>query len=487
VVLRMLDTEKGVFATSQWPEAWKPIKDRIEARISPERWKERTPPPPPFEAGPAAGGDGALIEIPVFGMPRGGGPRGPFGRGEFGWAIIELNLQYVREVVFPEVLQSHLGTGGTDYQVEVVTRTNPPAVIYQSDPDGAANLAQTADASVGLFEPHYEQIFWRWRGRGMRDRDREPERMEPPRGPSPGPGRWEMYVRHRAGSLEAVVSRARWRNLAVTAGVLLLMLASIAALVRYTRQAQKLAELQMEFVAGVSHELRTPLTVIHTAAYNLRGKLANNPAQVERYGSLIQQESGRLKELVEQTLRFAGTQAGHAINKPEPVCVESVVQAAVESSQSLIRRAGCAVEKSIAPGLPLVLGDPMALKHAFENLISNAVKYGTEGSNWIGISVLKAPLKDGEAVEVRVADHGPGIPEDEQEQVFDPFFRGRRALQEQVHGTGLGLNLVRKIVEAHGGKIRVNSQPMKGAEFIVRLPAAPPEQVDEFADSAGRG
>jgi signal transduction histidine kinase len=79
-------------------------------------------------------------------------------------------------------------------------------------------------------------------------------------------------VRHRAGSLDAAVARARRRNLAVTAGVLLLMAASVSTLIRFTRRAQRLAELQMEFVAGVSHELRTPLTVIHTAAYNLRGK-----------------------------------------------------------------------------------------------------------------------------------------------------------------------------------------------------------------------
>jgi signal transduction histidine kinase len=440
-------------------------------------------PGPPFGFGSAAAEDGAVIEIPVMPPRPPGPPAGPFGRRELMWLVLELNVQYVREVLLPEVLQSHLGSGGTDYQIEVVTRTSPPVVIYQSDPNGVAGIAATADASVGLLEPQYEQIFRRWRGPG---REREIGRMEPPRVP-PSMGRWHMYVRHRAGSLEAVVAQARWRNLAVTAGVLLLMLASIAALVRYTRQAQKLAELQMEFVAGVSHELRTPLTVIHTATYNLRGKLANNPAQVERYGSLIQQESGRLKELVEQILRFAGVQAGRVVNKPEPVCIESVIQATVDSVQPAIRRAACVVEKSIEPGLPLVLGDPMSLKHALENLITNAAKYGTEGSNWIGISAFKASGRHGDAVEVRVADHGPGIPEDEQEHIFDPFFRGRRALEDQVHGTGLGLNLVKKIVEAHGGSIRVNSQPMKGAEFIVRLPAAPPEYANEFADSAGRG
>jgi signal transduction histidine kinase len=149
-------------------------------------------------------------------------------------------------------------------------------------------------------------------------------------------GRWQLFVRHRAGSLESVVSRTRMRNLAVTSGVLLLMLASLAAIVRFTRRSQKLAELQMEFVAGVSHELRTPLTVISTAGYNLRGKMARDPAQVERYGALIQQESGRLKDLVEQVLRFAGANAGRVVREPEPLSAEAVIEDAIESNRFVI-------------------------------------------------------------------------------------------------------------------------------------------------------
>ena len=91
--------------------------------------------------------------------------------------------------------------------------------------------------------------------------------------------------------------------------------------------------------------------------------------------------------------------------------------------------------------------------------------------------------KNDVAVEIRVADHGPGIPEDEQEHVFDAFFRGRRAIQDQIHGTGLGLNLVKKIIEAHGGTIRVESEAMKGTEFIIRLPAT--AEREDRSDEAG--
>jgi len=285
-------------------------------------------------------------------------------------------------------------------------------------------------------------------------------------------GRWEMYVRHRSGSLETVVAQLRWRNLAVTAGVLLLMMASVAALINYTRRAQRLAQLQIDFVAGVSHELRTPLTVLRTAGYNLTGKMAHNPAQVERYGVLIQQESGRLKDLVEQIMKFAGSETGRVIQEPEPLSVESVIQDTMESSKAVMEGAHCVVEQSIEDGLPPILGDPTALKHALQNLLTNAAKYGTGDSNWIGISASKTTDRGRGMVEIRVTDRGRGIPEDEQKHIFDPFFRGQKAIQDQVHGTGLGLNLVKKIVEAHGGTIRVKSQPMKGAEFIVRIPEA---------------
>ncbi len=483
LLLRGFDPERGVFEAAEWPATWRAIKDRLESRLSPQPWQNRD------RSGPRPEDEGSVFEVPLFGMPPPGTPPGPFGRREIAWVIFDLNPQYVRDVMLPELLQRHLWAGGSpDYQVEVLTRTSPPAVIYQSDPDQAKRIASSSDASVSLFEPQYDQIFRRRGPPGVRDRGPGPPGPPGPgRGPGPDLGRWQMFVRHRAGSLDAVVARARWRNLAVTASVLLLMVASVAALIRFTRRAQKLAELQMDFVAGVSHELRTPLTVIHTAAYNLRGKVAHNPSQVERYGVLIQQESGRLTELVEQVLRFASAKAGHGIQEPEPVSVETVIEETVESSRAVIQGSRCVVEKTVDPGLPLILGDPVALKHALQNLLSNAAKYGSEGSNWIGVFASKTRDKEQAVVEIRVADRGPGIPVDEQEHIFDPFFRGRRAVQDQIHGTGLGLNLVKRIIEAHGGTVSVQSEPMQGTEFVIRIPAAPKEQQDEFAHSLSRG
>jgi signal transduction histidine kinase len=288
---------------------------------------------------------------------------------------------------------------------------------------------------------------------------------------------WLLRVRHRDGSLEAVVARVRARDLAVSGGLLLLIPATALVLVRLSRGAQQLADLQMNFVAGVSHELRTPLAVIHTAAFNLRGKLAQQPHQVEMYGALIQRESGKLSALVEQVLRFAGVGAPLA-RKREPVAVETLVERsladasveAVAAANGSSEAGRIIFEKHIPPDLPQVLADPEAMGQALRNLIENAVKYG---GPWVGISAAAAPTRNGPGVEIAVADRGPGIPADEIAHIFDPFFRGRQAIQDQVHGTGLGLNLVKRIVEAHGGSLRVESSPGQGAKFVVRLPAAP--------------
>ena len=277
-----------------------------------------------------------------------------------------------------------------------------------------------------------------------------------------------------------MASTRRW-NLAVSGAILALILATIFMLVRFSRRAQQLAELQIQFVAGVSHELRTPLTVIRTAAFNLQGRMASRPEQVQKYGGLIQAESEKLTALVEQVLRFASTTAGHAIRTREPVAMETIVQDGLRFDLADSGAAGVAVEREIAPNLPLVLADELALRQALQNLVDNALKYGTEGGNWIGVFVSHVEEHGSSGVEIRIADRGPGIPLEEQESIFDPFFRGQRAVQDQVHGSGLGLYLVKKIIEAHGGTIRVRSEPMKGTEFLIRIPAAPSELQDEFA------
>jgi signal transduction histidine kinase len=350
---------------------------------------------------------------------------------------LELDLGYLRRAVFPALFVRYLNTGlKVPYEAEVVNMRDRNKVLYATGPQ--IDRSRPADGSINLLDlrplyPHAGDLPF---GRGG-----------PPRGQPP-----------------------RWQNAGVSAGLLALILATGALLVSSARRAHRLAELQFNFVTGVSHELRTPITVIRTAAFNLL-KLTTQPNQVERYGTLIQKESEKLTTLVEQVLAFATARAGRAIPSREVVDVNALIEDVV-SSNGALTTAGVTLEKHLDPALPRVLADPVYLRNALNNLLDNAVKYGLGDEKWIGIATCSIEVMDQAEVEIRVMDHGPGIPEDEQGQVFDPFFRSRNAIAEQVHGTGLGLSLVRNIIEEHHGSVALESEPGEGASIVLHLPAA---------------
>ncbi|MCC6393705.1 MAG: HAMP domain-containing histidine kinase, partial [Bryobacterales bacterium] len=402
--------------------------------------------------------------------------RDPRRRPEMEWLLVELDPEYLGSMVIPELLKRSLGARGElDYDIEIVARNDPSQVLYPKD---STRIGAFADASGSLFDVSYEQLM----RRGQWFRPGGAERM---RAMAPDRGRWSLLVRNRAGSLGAVVERARLRNLAVTTAILLLMLAVIAMLVYTTRKAQRLAELQMEFVAGVSHELRTPLTVIRTAGHNLSAGLINGPSQITRYGALIEAESEKLRGIVEQVLRFSNAEAGRVVQTRELVSPAALIEDALRGCHSVLRESECEIERKVDPNLPAILGDPTALQHALQNLVNNAAKYGRDG-RWIGLTAAASSSHAGKpVVEIRVADRGPGIPPDERNTIFDPFYRGRRAVDDQIHGTGLGLSLVKRIVEAHGGAVSLTSQPGILTEFVIRIPASM-ESMNEFADSLSR-
>ncbi len=470
VELLMLDTANGRFNPAPWPAEWASTHENLAARLAGEGFGGG---PPRFQPR-----NSLVVQIPRFGpIPdRSGpdGPRRPLREAE--WLLLELNSDYVRSTMLPELLSRHLAS--SDYDVAVAWRQDPEKIVFQTSQN--FNGSQ-ADATVGIFDVQVESFFRRGGG-GPFGRGGPPRMGERGPGPLRERSEWTLSVRHRAGSLEAVVERGRWRNLAILTGLLLLMLSALGALIRYSERERRLAKLQMDFVAGISHELRTPLSVIRTAAHNLHGGLVTQPKQIQRYGALIRDESERLTGIVEQVLRFAGVQAGRVIQSREPVKVEALVEEALTATARLTDEAGCLVERDIAAELPMVLADPLALKHAIINLIANATKYGFSGG-WIGV---EARVVEG-AVEITVKDRGPGIAPKDQQHVFDAFYRGQRAIEDQIHGTGLGLNLVKRIAEAHDGTVRLKSELGVGTEFTLRIPAAPartPEE-DEFANTTG--
>jgi two-component system sensor histidine kinase SenX3 len=286
------------------------------------------------------------------------------------------------------------------------------------------------------------------------------------------PPRWQLMVKHPAGSLESAVSQVRRRNLAISSGILAILGVSIGFLVASTRRAQDLARKQMEFVAAVSHELRTPLAVIRSAADNLADGVVREDTQVRQYGELVRGEGRRLTEMVEQILELAGIQSGQRGFALRPVTLLPVVHDVLRASQPLIEEAGLQVQVDV-PELPPVLGDEPAIRRVVQNLVGNAIKYGKSGG-WIGISARSTARE----VQLTVADRGIGIEPDVQPHIFEPFYRAPGVIEAQIQGAGLGLSLVQRIVDAHGGRIVVESTPGSGSTFTVHLPFAPFDSRD---------
>jgi signal transduction histidine kinase len=454
LTLLVPDSAGRRFIETAWPSDWTSIHNALLARANGDH------------SGPSLPQIPTLRVIPRF-DPEDGRLGHTISR-EQDWLILKLNDAYIARTLVPEMLNTYLGVSGKlDYDAQVVVNQVPLTPLYDSAPRPPRSKIWTPDASVALLEitPPVSSFV-----RASAERAASSPSLPP--FPARASGLWLLRVHHHAGSLESVVAGARRRNLALSAALLLLILATVASLVRSSRRERHMAELQMNFVEGVSHELRTPLTVIRTAAFNLRGNLAHKPEQVARYGALIQNESEKLTALVDQVLSYGGARYGRVIAQRSPVAIDALIESTLQSSRLGLENTNLTIEKKIAPDLPLVLADLEAMEHVLQNLFENAVKYGTESSNWIGIFACEAPPNGAPAVEIRVADHGPGIPQNERKHIFDSFYRGRRAIHDQIHGTGLGLTLAKQIVEAHGGTIAVKSQPSQGTEFIIRIPAA---------------
>ena len=426
------------------------------------------------------------------------------------YTIATLDLDYLRLDLLPALTERHFNPSGgrSDFIVSVVRTRTPSEIFFQSEPSainaGAADLRQP----VLELRPEemgrvlLEQQTSRGRGgqlgpavagalSGMRATQKN-ESMQmrftlgtqktdvvARTGSMGGPAAWQLLVTHRAGSVDAAIRTARTRNLSISFGILLLFGASIGLLVVSAERARRLAERQMEFVAAVTHELRTPLAVIRSAGENLADGVVSDRPQVEKYGRLIEEQGRSLSDTVEQVLAFAGAENGQRIAAPQRIDVSDALTRVIETARQLAGPS-FTFERDIEHSLPAVNGHPDALRRAFQNLIDNAVKYCGQ-ARWMKVS---ASVR-GRDVVVSVADRGIGIESSEQRHVFEPFYRGRQATAAQIHGSGLGLSLVKRIVQAHGGQVSLASAPGRGSTFTVTLPIAPPEAnpCPEFSSS----
>jgi PAS domain S-box-containing protein len=243
-------------------------------------------------------------------------------------------------------------------------------------------------------------------------------------------------------------------------GRLVRVILNVVDITRF-RQAE---ELKSTFVSVVSHELKTPVALIKGYAETLRRDDAEWDSETMQESlDVIAEEADHLTHLIDSLLEASRIQAGGLKLQLTDVDLPRLAEKIVDGfrTQTNIH----SFELDFQADLPLVWGDPERLREVLSNLVSNAVKYSPDGGTvWVGGRV------DGNGATVYVADQGIGIPPEEQARIFDRFHRVETGLHRRTEGTGLGLYLVKAIVEAHGGRVWVESAPGRGSIFMFTLP-----------------
>ena len=240
----------------------------------------------------------------------------------------------------------------------------------------------------------------------------------------------------------------------------------------------KMAEERSHFIAGVSHELRTPLTAIRMYAETLAMGRATSPEISKQYIETILTEGERLSRLVENVLDFAKIEQGKRLYRFRRCSLQEVVRTAVQTLERPLAEQGFAVKMEIDDAVPDLQADSDAMMRAVLNLLSNAMKYSGKSRE----IEVRLGLRRNLAV-IRVRDHGFGLPEVEQQQIFEKFYRAPQPEGESVPGTGLGLTLVKHVAEEHGGGVEVKSRPGEGSTFSIVLPL---DRERDFKASNGK-
>jgi signal transduction histidine kinase len=248
---------------------------------------------------------------------------------------------------------------------------------------------------------------------------------------------------------------------------------------RDVRREAEAIRLRSQFVSGVTHELKTPLTSIRMFAETLRLGRHSGPEAQQEYLDTVVHETERLSRLINNVLDFARIDRGEKTYQMAPTDVGAAVREAARAVAYPLAQGGYTLTAEIPEDLAQIEADSDALTQVVLNLLSNAIKFSEEGSR-IDLRVFG----EGDAVLIQIQDQGRGIDSQDQESIFEDFYRTVDAEREGIPGTGLGLPLVAHVAEAHGGRVEVESELGRGSTFTIRLPRKA-GAVNEAADAPG--
>jgi signal transduction histidine kinase len=511
--IRQFRPDQRAFADVSWPAELARIRESMTQTTPPAR-SEGARGVMYLQAPIAADIPALVVSVPSMRTLPAGEARSMITVGiGHSYLVAELDRGVITTTILPALMAQHFPDdhAADAYRVEILDKTRNNAVIASKNVADASPIDQArADASVPMFSLRLDQLT-----QVVARTDRTTPAMvtplpRPTLAPPLGAGTaatlaaavaagaargqtfqfyvessrggradvvkttgfgapaWQLVLQHSAGSLDAAVTQVRRRNLWVSFGILAVLASGIGLVVVNSQRAQRLAAQQMDFVATVSHELRTPVAVIRSAAQNLSAGVVHDAAQAKKYGDLIEDEGRRLTRTVDQVLEYAGLTAATRTAWP-PADVGAVVRDLAAAHEAKFRAAGVDVHVDIERDLPPVAIDADGLQRALDNLLANAIKYGADG-RWLLITAKSAIVRRRAEVQLSVSDHGRGIDAADLPHIFEPFYRGRHAIDRQIDGSGLGLSLVKRIAEMRGGSVTVESTKDQGSTFTLHLP-----------------
>ena len=276
---------------------------------------------------------------------------------------------------------------------------------------------------------------------------------------------WKVSVGLKGTNIDALARNSFLHSAGATILVLIFLLLGMALTIRATDREARLAQAKSNFVSNVSHELKTPLSLLSLFSEILELGRVNSEEKKTEYYRIIRHESLRLNKMVDNILDFSKIEAGRKRYVFAEGDMAEVIERVLSSYRYQIINSGFDVQTKAQPELPPVLIDRDAMEQAISNLLDNAIKYSRDMKQ---LSITTE--RRGSKLSIEIADHGIGIPRAEQAKVFEKFYRVGNGLVHDVKGSGLGLSLVKHIVEAHNGTISVESEVGKGSRFTILLP-----------------
>ncbi len=277
---------------------------------------------------------------------------------------------------------------------------------------------------------------------------------------------WRLYVAMNESLLQQSKSSSLLLNVVVLSVAFALLVGAFVFMFITAQRERNLAERQSSFLANVTHELKTPLAVMQAAGENLSDGRIKNKQRLQKYGTHIYSEALRLHQMIEKLLDVAKADAGKSFIKPEPRSISSLLIKFIDEHRQYIEGEGFTLDVSIQDKVPQALVDEHSFYTVLNNLVNNAIKYSF-GKKFLGIYLTYSEKN----IILEIEDHGVGMEPNSLDHIFEKFYRVEDTLTAQTEGYGLGLSIVKNLIELNKGTIDVQSERGSGTIFTITLPA----------------